>query len=47
MKKIYLKPDAEFISLIIQESLTAGAGGAGEGNLGASDIPPEWDNDEF
>lgn len=47
MKKDYLKPDAEFISLIIQESLTAGAGGAGEGDLTDSDIPPSWTDEEF
>ena len=48
MKKEYLKPDAEFISLTSQEALTdVGAGGAGSGSPGTSELPPGWGEDEF
>lgn len=43
MKKVYLKPDAEYISLVARESLTNDGMDAEEGE---SALPPGWGDDD-
>lgn len=45
MKKNYLKPNAEFISLSVDEVLMNQVGGAGSGNVGFGSELPGWDEE--
>ena len=47
MKKIYLKPDAEFLSLATDAALMNQVGGAGSGTVEGSELPPGWGDDEW
>ena len=39
MKKTYLKPDAEYVSLLPEEILTFGV----DGEMGTSELPEGWE----
>lgn len=47
MRKDYLKPNAEFISLSVDEVLMNQIGGAGSGVVGGSELPPGWGEEEW
>ena len=44
MKKEYLKPEVDFISLIALDEITSLSGGTLEGSQGLEDVPPGFWN---
>ena len=47
MKKLYMKPIAEFISLAADEELLNQAGGAGTPTTSEGDDRPTYDDEDF